>query len=493
MKNKNVLTYSTLFLIIIFFLDTNMLKADWPVIFGGSDYDEATAVIQTTDNYFVVCGYTMSFGAGSGDFYVAKLNQAGDQVWVDTYWGSDGEYAEDIIETDDGGYAVIGYTGTYGAGNQDVWLVKLSISGELEWSRTYGGDHYEQGFSLKQTSDGGYIIGGTTMTFGTGLENFYLIKTDSSGTEEWSSWFGGGNNDYGRAVLETVDGGFLLVGGTASFGVTYGGAWMVKTDSEGAEEWTQLISGSSWDCFTDVQQTSDNGFILGGFTYSYGAGIRDFYLVKTDETGNLTWQNTFGGAGSDDAFSIDTTNDGGYLIAGETGSYGNGNFLGYLVKTDSLGNQVWANTYGSSENDGFRDVKQLADNSIIIAGYTKNNSSGFKDFWIVRTDENGNMVGIENNYELAITNYELKQNYPNPFNPMTKISFQLAENSEQMAEIVVYNSVGQQVWSSPITDHALRVTGSILFDGSEFNSGVYYYSLIIDGEKMDTKAMLLIK
>ena len=187
------------------------------------------------------------------------------------------------------------------------------------------------------------------------------------------------------------------------------------------------------------------------------------------------------------------TNDGGYLIAGETGSYGNGNFLGYLVKTDSLGNQVWANTYGSSENDGFRDVKQLADNSIIIAGYTKNNASGFKDFWIIRTDENGNMVGIENNYELAITNYELKQNFPNPFNPMTKISFQLAENSEQMAEIVVYNSVGQQVWSSPITDHALRVTGSVLFDGSSFNSGIYYYSLVIDKKVISTKSMVLIK
>jgi hypothetical protein len=189
---------------------------------------------------------------------------------------------------------------------------------------------------VQQTTDGGYIIAGGTDSFGAGIYDAYLVKTDGEGNEEWSRTFGGEDNDTADSVQQTADGGYIIAGDTESFGVD-GDFYLVKTDGEGNEEWSRAFGGEETEEADSVQQTADGGYIIAGYTISYGAGSWDAYLVKTDGEGNEEWSRAFGGESYDLASSVQQTADGGYIIAGYTESFGAGNYDVYLVKTDGEG------------------------------------------------------------------------------------------------------------------------------------------------------------
>jgi len=186
------------------------------------------------------------------------------------------------------------------------------------WTATFGGNSDDYGQSVQQTSDGGYILGGYTNSFGAGNWDMYLVKTDSLGIMEWDTTFGGSSIDRCHSVQQTSDGGYILGGYTMSFG---NDMYLVKTDSQGHLEWQQTFGGNQTDHCRSVQQTSDGGYILGGYTLSFGAGVYDMYLVKTDPTGNLEWQQSFGGYSNDYGRSVQQTSDGGYILGGYTGSF----------------------------------------------------------------------------------------------------------------------------------------------------------------------------
>ncbi len=200
--------------------------------------------------------------------------------WDETYGGADDERAYSIIETIDGGYAIIGSTNSFTTGHQNMWLVKADSAGKSQWSRSYGGTNQDVGVSLVQTSSGGYILGGWTDSFGAGGYDFWLVKTDSSGNVLWNQTYGGGNNDRAESVVQTGDGGYAMVGRTSSFGVGIDDFWLVKTDSSGNVLWNQTYGGAGIDWAQSVVQTGDGGYALGGWTDSFGAGGYDFWLVK---------------------------------------------------------------------------------------------------------------------------------------------------------------------------------------------------------------------
>jgi hypothetical protein len=335
--------------------------------------------------------------------------------WQKTFGGSSYEWGYSVQQTSDGGFIIAGYTDSFGAGNHDVYLIKTDSSGTLLWQKTFGGSNDDWAYSVQQTSDGGYIIAGQTQSFGTGGD-VYLIKTDSAGNLLWQKTFGGSNtDDYAYSVQQTTDGGYIIAGTTFSFGAGNSDVYLIKTDSGGNSQWQKTFGGSNYDEGRSVQQTADGGYIVAGWTNSFGDPNGDVSLIKTDSEGNSQWQKTFGGSNTDYGYSVQQTSDCGYIIAGSTGivemkmDEENGwiylrykYFDVYLLKTDSNGNLQWQKTFGGSNYDEGRSVQQTADGGYIVAGETDGiteygyDSSGYWtshrcfDAYLLKTDPNGN-------------------------------------------------------------------------------------------------------
>jgi len=260
-------------------------------------------------------------------------------TWEKTFGGTSQDVANSVQETSDGGYIIAGSTRSFGAVGGDVYLIKTDAQGGELWSKTFGGTEGEFANSVQETSDGGYIIAGGTESFGTVGRNVYLIKTDAQGQELWSQTFGGTSLDEASSVQETSDGGYIIAGVTFSFGAGGLDVYLIKTDAQGQELWSQTFGGTSFDFALSVQETSDGGYIIAGATdFDFSGAVGDVYLIKTDAQGQELWSQTFGGTGLDLGYSVQETSDGGYIIAGETSSFGAGNTDVYLIKTDAQGN-----------------------------------------------------------------------------------------------------------------------------------------------------------
>jgi len=358
--------------------------------FGGSYDDYAYSVQQTSDGGYIVAGYTWSFGAG-GDVFLLKTDASGNLQWAKTFGGSSYDHAFSVQQTSDGGYIVAGYTESFGAGWDDVFLLKTDASGNLQWAKTFGGSYDDYAWSVQQTSDGGYIVAGRTYSFGAGDWDVFLLKTNASGNLQWAKTFGGSYYDGTYSVQQTSDGGYIVAGGTESFGAGWYDVFLLKTDTSGNLQWAKTFGGSGWDYAYSVQQTSDGGYIVAGYTWSFGAGWYDVFLLKTDASGNLQWAKTFGGSSDDAALSVQQTSDGGYIVAGYTYSFGAGSYDVFLLKTDASGNLQWAKTFGGSSDDAALSVQQTSDGGYIVAGGTYSFGAGDYDAFLLKTDANGNI------------------------------------------------------------------------------------------------------
>jgi hypothetical protein len=257
-----------------------------------------------------------------------------------------------------------------------------------KWSRTFGGSGLDEGYSVQQTSDGGYVVAGYTYSYGAGEDDVYLIKTDAGGNKVWEKTFGGSSYDVGNSVQQTSDGGYVVVG-TQSYGAWSADVYFIKTDAGGNKVWEKTFGGTGDYGGTSVQQTSDGGYVIAGYTTPYGAEKMDVYLIKTDASGNKVWEKTFGGSNADKGTSVQQTSDGGYVIAGDTESYGAGGDV-YLIKTDASGNKVWEKTFGGSSYDVGNSVQQTSDGGYVVAGETHSYGAGSSDVYLIKTDANGN-------------------------------------------------------------------------------------------------------
>jgi predicted secreted protein len=262
--------------------------------------------------------------------------------WNKTYGGINLDWMYSMVQTSDEGYALTGRTESFGTGGTDFWLVKTDASGNMMWNQTYGGTGYDGAWALVQTREGGYALVGSTTSFGTGDLDFWLVKTNSAGTMQWNRTYGGTDFDYASALVQTSDEGYALAGRTESFGAGNSDFWLVKTDAAGNAQWNRTYGGTDTDEAYALVQTGDGGYALAGYTWSFGAGSNDFWLVKTNSAGTMQWNRTYGGTSRDEAYALVQTGDGGYALAGYTESFGTGDDLDFwLVKTDVESGLAW--------------------------------------------------------------------------------------------------------------------------------------------------------
>lgn len=349
--------------------------------------------------------------------------------WENSFGGSAFDYAMDIDLTSDGGYVVVGFTNsddgdvTVNHGINDIWVVKMNSIGNMEWQKSLGGTSNDKGHSIQQTTDGGYIIGGDTrstnadVSGGNGESDFWAVKLDGSGNIEWQNSMGGFRDDFGREIIQTSDGGYIMTGFVYSIDGDVTGNhgdfdyWVVKLNSLGIIQWQKALGGTFGDEGDSIQQTSDGGYIVAGHSFSSDGdvttgnqGLRDFWIVKLDSSGNIQWDKSMGGSATEYAQSIIQTLDGGYIVCGDTysndgdvsGNHGYADF--WVVKLNAAGAIEWKKTLGGSQADNANKIIQTADGGYVVAGYTESNDEdvtgfqGARDYWLVKLDNSGNLL-----------------------------------------------------------------------------------------------------
>jgi len=475
------------YLLVIFLIQLFMLQSQnppdtlWTRSFDLNDIEYATSVQQTSDNGFIFAGYTIRLLQNIHEVWVVKTNEIGEEEWNYLYGGDSYDEAFSIIECSSGGFIIAGITSSYGAGLSDMWLLKVDESGNEEWDNTFGGSSPDHAYSVKETYDHGYIIAGATKSFSAVEFDVLLVKTDEEGNQQWLQTYGGLENDFAYSVDTTIDGGYVIAGYTSSYGSGNQDFWVIKVDEMGILEWEQTFGGVEPDKAYSIEQTIDGGYIVAGCTESFGSINEDFWLIKLDEDGEEVWNHTYHHL-NDIAYSVEQTNDDGYIIAGESNnSY-------WIVKTDYNGSEMWNQEF-EADIACARSVHQTIDNGYIIAGYAALSTYN-SDAWLIRLESEVNT----NQNEIANPLIHI-YNYPNPFNPSTTFYFSILKQADM--KISIYNVKGEIV-QTIFHNNANPGNYSVTWNGDDnkFNpldSGVYFYRLDIDGKIRYVNKCLLLK
>ena len=307
---------------------------EWEATYGTPNREYAHSIQQTSDLGFIIAGTTQPI-PGHRDIYLVKIDSLGTMEW-DAVLGFGGNVHDDchsVQQTSDDGYILIGYTDSTLVGfGTDIYLVKTDSLGNMEWDAWFGGASSDWATSIDQTVDGGYFIAGTTDSYGAGWHDIYVIKTDCDGNLEWDATFGGEEYDRCRSGIQTSDGGFIVAGYSNSFSSSSNDVYVVKIDSLGVLEWEVMTGAEFDDKVNCIRQTNDEGYILAGNTVRSPTGHPDGYIIKLDQTGNVEWETICGGDDNEYLYSVQQTSDGGYISTGHTSSYGPGQYSVWLVK-----------------------------------------------------------------------------------------------------------------------------------------------------------------
>ncbi|MCS3870800.1 hypothetical protein J3D55_003716 [Chryseobacterium ginsenosidimutans] len=505
---KNIFSILTLMLSLVMAGQTAP-AIQWKKTLGGSNWDQGSSVCQTTDGGSIIAGYSPSTDGnvtgnhGNGDYWVVKLDSSGNIQWQKSLGGSDYDYAYSIQQTSDGGYIVAGQTysnngdvtGYHGSVYADFWVVKLDINGNIQWQKAIGGNGQDAAYSIQQTSDGGYIVAGeSSSTDGDAIghlsynnTDLWIVKINSTGSIQWQKSFGGYNTEIALDAKQTSDGGYIVAGATASnsgdITQNYGeyDYWVLKLDNAGNLQWQKTFGGSGTDNAQSVIQTSDGGYMVAGFSRSGNWLVHDHYgdlytndawIIKLDGSGNIVWAKSKGGTGNDVANSIKEIGNGEYVFAGYSSSNdgdavgnptGSANF--WIVKIDNSGNVIWQKSMGGSLGDFGQSMSQTVDGGFIMTGYSYSNDGDvsfhygiptYPDFWVVKLGP-----------EVLSTNENKFENlsiFPNPVSDILNISGIISDS-----EFEIYNAVGQKVSGGKISDQKVNV--------NELTKGVYFISI----------------
>ncbi len=484
------------------------------------DSAAARAIQQTNDSGYIIVGAkTISPVNSFDDVYLVKIKANGDTLWARTYGGPGLEQGYFVQQTSDNGYIVAGFSNYFGSGGWDIYCIRTDASGDTLWTRTYGGISSEvPPKCIRQTADGGFVILGSTASYGAGDWDIYLIKLNANGNIVWSKTFGGMYSDFGNSILQLSDGGYAITGASGSFGTGGSAVYLMRTDSIGNLDWFKTYGDTGNEVATSFQQTFDSGFIMVGYCKASSALHGDIYLIKTDAYGDTLWTRTFSGGplyNTDMAYAIVQTNDSGYALAGTLNSSDESIF----VKLDMNGNIQWTRNILNANIDA---MQQTFDGGFILAGWALPFPA---KVCIIKTDSNGNalcqygnqtvtfkssytevisatpfvssgalitepatIMGVGCTITTLCTNVainEIEENYlfrifPNP----THTAFTLSLNDEmQNAELKIFDVTGKIVFEEIINNQSLIIN-------CKFSAGLYFVR-VTAAEKMYVKKLVL--
>ena len=488
---------------------------EWEKSFGGSGSDGGFSIAQTSDLGFIISGNSdsndgdVSGNHGSSDYWIVKLDTNNSIMWQKSLGGSGFEYCSWIEQTVDGGYIVCGGSNSNDGdvlgnhGQDDYWIVKLASTGAIQWQKCLGGTQGDKARCIRQTTDGGYIIAGSTssnnidVSGNHGNIDFWIVKLYAGGTIQWQKCLGGSNDDVAFAIQQTSDGGYVVAGFSNSNDgdVTnnHGNLdyWVVKLDSSGSIQWQKSLGGSAADFLFFVMQTLDGGYILGGDTDSNDGDITenhgdaDCWIVKLDSSGTIQWQKSYGGTAYDYVGTICQSSDSSYIICGVTasndvdvsGNHGSSDY--WVFKINGQGIVQWQKCLGGTSNDSGSDVVQTNDGGYIITGVANStdgdvtNSHSNGDYWIVKLAADS-IIGI---HDLVS-----KKNifvYPNPSDGIFNVDFSFTKKAN--SQIEVYNSLGRLQKVYDVKNYIEKV------DLSSFISGIYILRIIDENSSASVK------
>lgn len=455
--------------------------------FGGSENDFAYSIQQTFDGGYIIAGQIDTYGVEGSqklDMWIIKLDSLGNKQWDKTFGGRENDIAFSIQQTTDKGYIVAGSTSSFGKGYPSMWIIKLNTEGDSIWSKIFEGSIVSSAYSIRQTKDEGYIVAGS------GKEN--ILKLDRNGNKEWGKHYGW----VFYSVIQTKDDGYFAAGDSIYQQLEWDytpSLSTIKLDSTGNKEWINPLGNKFLGRANSVQQAEDGGYIIAGDSINTKSAAEHSHFsmaVKLAEDGKIRWK-YFGNEYSS-AQSIQQTTDKGYIIAGNKTDYEYGlDFL--IVRLDENGNEEWVRTFGL--NGGWEyasSIQQTSDNGYIVAGQTDSFGEGRYDMWILKLDENGNgdgPVGIFKPEFNALNKFSLAQNFPNPFNQSTTIGFYLPEPG--YATITFYDIFGKKI-DAIIMDHCPAGESHVEWNAKNLNGGIYFYRLKA-GHFVETKSFILQK
>jgi len=467
-----------LIIIHVLFIQTMIAQVKFERVYGGKDYDYGYSVTQTFDKGYLVAGVTSSFGNGSTDGCLLKTDSMGIAKWYKMFGGTNIDRFYSIMPTRDSAFIVAGYSNSFGNGYEG-YVIKIDSLGNTIWSKTYGGSDWDFIFSIDTTSDGGYILCGGTYSYGNGDQDMYVVKTDTNGDTLWTKTYGGNKEDVAKSITQTLDGGYILTGVTKSFGDIDGDIYTIKTNSLGDTLWTRREINTGKDIGNDIVQNKINSeyFIAGNMTKN---GDQRGVYINYDQNGFLIWPAEYNTGPLEEAMnSVAISNIGRIALYGYTKSIGGGDSDVLWYQKD----KPYQGTMGGANADVAYCVNKTADNGFIICGTAKSfpPSNSFEHIYLIKVDSNGvasgagttvvtdlvNIVGIKE--KPAQEAYF--QIYPNPGTDYININYDKALLSPVVISITDIN--GKEYY----TQNSNNIISNNTIPVFSLSNGMYFITI----------------
>lgn len=437
--------------------------------YGGDSLDYGNWIIEDSNRNLIVAGTTNLYTTTGFDFYIVKTNYLGDTIWTRTFGGANIDDGTSVVQCPDGGYVVVGSSNSFNAEELfDIYIVKVDTNGAIGWVKLYGSGEDDYAANVIKTIDNGFAITGTynyypDYSLGYYVGDAYLIKTDAVGDTLWTKHYGGSDDDAGQYVAQTRDGGYIIAGYTYSFGpgtVDTSNIYLIKTNIFGTIQWQKGIDcNHSFDYGFWACQEDDGGYTIIGDSYFPGRNW-DAIMLKTDSLGNPLWYRTFGDTSQDICFSATKTTNKNYILVGQTSSFGANWIDLYVVKTDSIGNLLWQKKFGGPGIDRGYSVIEASNGGYIITGlFGGDTLRSLGDLYILKIDTGGVVVEVRDAKTMKPLSLFLNV-YPNPFNSALMLEFTLG------ATVEIYNTIGDRI--AQITSERLWIPPAGLSGGMYF-------------------------
>ncbi|ASJ03528.1 hypothetical protein A3L09_09810 [Thermococcus profundus] len=409
----------------------------WVKSYGGSNQDGARAVALADNGDIVLAGWTYSFGISNVDAWVLRLDEDGNIKWQKTYGGNERDEAYMVAIAPNGDIVIIGHTISFGAGDVDVWVLRLDEKGNVKWQKTYGGNERDGAYAVAIADNGDIIVAGYTYSFSTGKVDSWVLRLDGSGNIKWQRAYNERESCVANAIVVALNGDIIVAGSYK------GDIWVLRLDENGNVKWEKTLGGDGWERAYAVALAPNEDIIVAGYTESFSAGYSDVWVLRLDEDGNIKWQKSYGAWGGEEARAVALADNGDIVIAGGTGSFEASSMDVWVLDLDEMGNIKWQKNYGGWDWEEAYGVSLAPNGDIITSGSTHSYGSNH-DVWVLRLPLSGELPGCD---FCRDTNAEPRTTTAQITTPTPNVETTDAQITDSNAQIVDSNAQVQvQYW-----------------------------------------------